>query len=70
MTKRYYFGPGDDEPMIEDTGGALNCSGTKFLHTNPQGSIVALAGANFPSFPATSNQASGLSSDDARPPPT
>jgi RHS repeat-associated protein len=43
MTKRYYFGPGEDEPILEDTGGALNCSGTKFLHTNPQGSVVALA---------------------------
>jgi RHS repeat-associated protein len=43
MTKRYYFGPGADEPMIEDTGGALDCSGTKFLHANQQGSIIALA---------------------------
>jgi RHS repeat-associated protein len=43
MTKRYYFGPGEDEPILEDTGGALNCSGTRFLHANQQGSIVALA---------------------------
>ncbi len=43
MTKRYYFGPNVDEPVLEDTGSALNCSGTKFLHSNHQGSIIALA---------------------------
>jgi RHS repeat-associated protein len=43
MTKRFFFGPSADEPILEDTGSALNCSGTKFLHTDHQGSIVALA---------------------------
>ena len=43
MTRRYFFGPGADEPIMEDPGGQLQCNGTRFLHTNHQGSIVALA---------------------------
>jgi hypothetical protein len=34
---------GVDEPILEDTGSALNCSGSRFLHTNHQGSIIAQA---------------------------
>ena len=40
---RYFFGPGVDEPILADQGGALNCTGTRFLHNNQQGSIIALA---------------------------
>ncbi len=44
MTRRYFFGPETDEPIIEDPGGQLVCTnGTRFLHSNHQGSIVALA---------------------------
>ena len=32
-----------DEPVMADAGGQLNCSGTKFLHADWQGSIVATA---------------------------
>ena len=39
---RYMFA-GEDEPILADAGGALDCSGSKFLHTDHQGSIVALA---------------------------
>jgi RHS repeat-associated protein len=46
IKKRFMFGPGVDEPILEDAGGALNCSGTKFLHTDRQGSIVAQADCN------------------------
>ena len=37
---RYGWGPGVDEPILADTGGALNCSGTRFLHSDEQGSII------------------------------
>jgi RHS repeat-associated protein len=43
IAHRYYFGPNTDEPVLDDAGGALNCSGTKFLHTDHQGSVIALA---------------------------
>jgi RHS repeat-associated protein len=43
MLRRYYWGPGADEPIVQDEGGALNCSGTRFLHTDDLGSIVATA---------------------------
>jgi hypothetical protein len=26
VAHRYYFGPGTDEPVLDDTGGALRCS--------------------------------------------
>lgn len=42
ITRRYMFA-GQDEPILMDEGGALNCSGTKFLSTDRQGSVVALA---------------------------
>ncbi|MEA3011355.1 MAG: hypothetical protein QOJ91_3047 [Sphingomonadales bacterium] len=43
MLRRYMFA-GEDEPILWDEGGQLNCTGTKFLHTNYAGSVVALAG--------------------------
>ena len=41
MLRRYFWGPGADEPIIQDEGGALTCGGTRFLHANHQGSIIA-----------------------------
>lgn len=46
MRRRYMHGPGVDEPILWDEGSAMNCSGTKFLHTDYQGSIVAVADCN------------------------
>jgi RHS repeat-associated protein len=44
MSWRYFFGSNVDEPIVADPGGQLACSnGTRFLHSNHQGSIVALA---------------------------
>jgi RHS repeat-associated protein len=43
IRRRFFFGPNVDEPILEDAGGALNCSGSKFLHGDHQGSIIALA---------------------------
>ena len=42
VSRRYMFA-GEDEPVLEDAGGAMNCSQTRFLHTDHQGSIVAAA---------------------------
>jgi RHS repeat-associated protein len=42
MRRRYMFA-GTDEPILADEGGALDCSGTKFLHTDYQGSVIAQA---------------------------
>ncbi|MBG6119003.1 MULTISPECIES: RHS repeat domain-containing protein [unclassified Sphingobium] len=42
IQKRYMFA-GQDEPILESNGSVLNCSGTKFLHTDRQGSIIAQA---------------------------
>jgi len=42
MVRRFMFA-GLDEPILEDAGGLLNCSGTKFLHTDHLGSVIALA---------------------------
>jgi len=41
MLRRYFWGPGADEPIIQDEGSALNCTGTRFLHPNHQGSVIA-----------------------------
>ena len=43
MRRRFMFGPNPDEPILWDEGSALNCSATKVLHTDHQGSIVAAA---------------------------
>ena len=42
ITRRFMFA-GMDEPILEDAGGALDCSGTRFLHTDHLGSVIALA---------------------------
>jgi RHS repeat-associated protein len=41
IARRFAFGPGADEPVVEDAGGALNCSGTRFLDADRLGSIIA-----------------------------
>jgi RHS repeat-associated protein len=43
VRRRYAWGPGVDEPILQDEGGALNCSGSRFLHADHQGSIIAAA---------------------------
>ena len=43
IRRRFMWGPGADEPIVDDAGGQMNCSGTRFLHTNYLGSVVALA---------------------------
>lgn len=43
ILRRYLHGPGTDEPILWDEGGAMNCTGTYFLHSNHQGSIIATA---------------------------
>ena len=43
MPRRFYWGPGADEPIVQDEGGALDCTGTRFLHGDDLGSIVATA---------------------------
>ena len=37
LLRRYMHGPGVDEPILWDEGGALNCSGTKVLHPDHEG---------------------------------
>jgi RHS repeat-associated protein len=48
ITNRYMHGPGSDEPILWDIGSAMNCAGgsTRFLHTNHQGSVIAVADCN------------------------
>lgn len=48
ITNRYMHGPGSDEPILWDIGNAMNCAGgsTRFLHTNHQGSVIAVADCN------------------------
>jgi RHS repeat-associated protein len=41
ITRRYVFGPDLDEPVVEDAGGALNCSGKRFLNADRLGSVIA-----------------------------
>ena len=43
MRRRYMHGPGVDEPILVDEGSAMDCAGTRFLNTDHQGSIIALA---------------------------
>ena len=45
MRRRYMFA-GEDEPVLWDEGSSMNCSATKFLHTDRQGSIVASVDCN------------------------
>ncbi len=46
VLRRFMWGPGVDEPILQDEGGLLNCSGSWLLHTDHQGSVVALADCN------------------------
>ncbi|MEI6487007.1 MAG: RHS repeat-associated core domain-containing protein [Sphingomonadales bacterium] len=41
LLRRYFWGPGVDEPLIQDEGGALNCTGARFLLANHQNSVIA-----------------------------
>ncbi|KQS03710.1 hypothetical protein ASG11_05185 [Sphingomonas sp. Leaf357] len=43
LRRGYMFGLGADEPILVDEGSAMNCSGTRFLHTDERGTIVAVA---------------------------
>lgn len=43
IKRRFAWGPRVDEPILQDEGGRLDCSGTSFLHSNVQGSLVASA---------------------------
>lgn len=43
IRRRFMWGAGVDELIIEDDGGAMNCSATHFLHADHQGSIIAVA---------------------------
>lgn len=44
MRRRFMWGPGPDEPILQQEGSALTCgTGTFFLHADHQGSIVATA---------------------------
>ena len=45
MLRRHIHGPnpGADDPYVTDEGSALDCSGTRVLHADPRGSIVAQA---------------------------
>lgn len=44
LLRRYMHGSGVDEPILADEGGGLTCYGTRFLHTDHQGSVIATAG--------------------------
>jgi RHS repeat-associated protein len=46
LARRYMHGPGIDEPILWDEGQAMDCSATRFLHPNHQGSIIAIADCN------------------------
>lgn len=46
VSARYMHGPGSDEPILWDIGSMMDCSGTRFLHTNHQGSVIAVADCN------------------------
>ena len=43
VLRRYMHGPNPDETIMWDEGSAMNCSGSKFLHTDNEGPVVALA---------------------------
>jgi len=46
IQRRFLWGPGADEPILQDEGNALNCTATNFLHEDHQGSIIAIAGCS------------------------
>lgn len=43
IVRRFYWGPGADEPILQDERGTMNCQGTRFLHPDERGSIVGIA---------------------------
>jgi RHS repeat-associated protein len=43
MQRRFFWGTNADEPLIQDEGGQLNCSGTRVLRSDELGSVVAAA---------------------------
>lgn len=43
VPRRHAWGQGVDQPVLRHEGGALTCAGTRFLHTDHQGSIIATA---------------------------
>lgn len=43
VRRRFMWGAGSNEPILQDDGGALSCSGTRFLHTDERGSVAATA---------------------------
>jgi RHS repeat-associated protein len=43
VLRRYAYAVGVDEPVLWDEGSSIVCSGTKFLHSDHQGSVIALA---------------------------
>jgi YD repeat-containing protein len=43
LLRRFFWGPNADEPVMQDEGGALNCTGTRFLQSDELGSVVAAA---------------------------
>ncbi len=43
VRRRFMWGAGTNEPILQDEGGALSCSATRFLHTDERGSVTATA---------------------------
>ena len=46
LLRRFAWGSGEDEPIMQDEGGALNCTGTRFLAQDDLGSVIAEANCN------------------------
>ena len=42
LLRRYMVGPSADEVILWDEGDRMDCSGIRFLHTNHQGSVIAI----------------------------
>lgn len=43
LLRRYFWGPGADEPLLWTEGSAMSCPATRFLHPDHQGSIIAVS---------------------------
>jgi RHS repeat-associated protein len=43
MLRRFAHGQGADDPILDDSGSALDCTATKFPRADERGSVVALA---------------------------
>ena len=43
IARHFFWGQGIDEPVLLDEGGSIICSGTRFLHADHQGSVIAVA---------------------------